>query len=91
MMFMIVFGIQCNFALPFCLKTCRSNVFFVFYKAKYVGAIFEVLRPGLFSKFVDRKFVGLMPKYSLLAGDTKHVSIFSLHKVKMSKQRRFIL
>ena len=88
---MIVFGIQYNFVLPFRLKTCRANVFFVFYKAKYAGAIFEILRPGLFSKFVDRKFVGLMPKYSLLAGDTKHVSIFSLRKIKMSKQRRFIL
>ena len=27
-----------------------------------------------------------MPKYYLLAGDTSQVYIFSLHKIKMSKQ-----
>ena len=34
-----------------------------------------------------------MPKYSLLAGDTNHISFsFHLHKmIKMSKQQRFIL
>ena len=36
-------------------------------------------------QIVDKKVVGLVPKYYLLAGDTSQVSIFSLHKIKMSK------
>ena len=37
LVFMIVFGIQCNFliVLPIRLKNCISNVFFSSYKAKY--------------------------------------------------------
>ena len=35
--------------------------------------------------------MGLIPKYYLLVGDTNQVSIFSLHKIKMSTQRRFVL
>ena len=31
--------------------------------------------------------MSLVPKYYLLAGDTSQVSIFSSHKIKMSKQR----
>ena len=31
--------------------------------------------------------MSLVPKYDLLAGDTSQVSIFSLDKIKMSKQR----
>ena len=42
-----------------------------------------------FCKFVDRIFAGLMPKYYLLAGDSSQVSIFFLHKIKISKQDRF--
>ena len=37
-------------------------------------------------QFVVRNVVGLMPKYSVLGGDTYLVSIFSLHKMKMSEQ-----
>ena len=33
---------------------------------------------GCFCQFVDRKVVGLMPKYYLLTGDTSQVSIFFL-------------
>ena len=46
---------------------------------------------GCSYQFVDKKVVGLMPKYYPLAGDTSQVSIFSLRKIKMSKQHRFIL
>ena len=42
-------------------------------------------------QFVDRKVLSLMPKYYLLAGDTSQISIFSLQKIKISKQHRFIL
>ena len=42
--------------------------------------------------FVDGKFMDLMPKYYLLAGDASQFSIlFFLHKIKMSKQHRFII
>ena len=44
-----------------------------------------------FCQFGDRKVVGLMPKYYLLARDTNQVSIFSLHKIKTSKQHRLTL
>ena len=41
---------------------------------------------------VEGRAAGLMPKYSLLAGDTSHVPIiFLLHKILMSQQLRFIL
>ena len=43
-----------------------------------------------FCQFVDKKVVGLMPKYDLLAGDKSQLSIFFLHKRKMSKKHRFI-
>ena len=37
------------------------------------------LPKGVFScQFVDRKVMGLVPKYYLLAGDTSQVSIFFL-------------
>ena len=36
-----------------------------------------ILPQSVFCQFVDRKVVGLMPKYYLLAGDTSQVSIFS--------------
>ena len=43
-------------------------------------------------QFVDRKVVGLMLKYCLLAGNTNLISFFPLYKMmKMSKQQRFIL
>ena len=38
-------------------------------------------------QFVVRNVVVLMPKYSVLGGDTYLVSIFSLHKMKMSEQQ----
>ena len=51
-----------------------------------------ILPKGVFfCQFVDRKVMGLMPKYYLLAGDTSQFSIFPLHKIKISKQHRFIL
>ena len=40
-----------------------------------------------FVNLLTEKLWGLVPKYYLLAGDTSRVSIFSLHKIKMSKQR----
>ena len=42
-------------------------------------------------QIVDRKVMGLGPKYYLLAGDTSQVSIFSLRKIKMSKQHRLFI
>ena len=42
-------------------------------------------------QFIDREVMGLVPKYYLLARDTAKVSIFFLHKIKMSKQHRVIL
>ena len=44
-----------------------------------------------FCQFVDKKVVDFIPKYYLFAGDTSQVSIFSLHKIKTTKQHRFIL
>ena len=38
-----------------------------------------------FCQFVDRKGMGLVPKYDLLPGDTSQVFIFFLIKTKMSK------
>ena len=47
----------------------------------------------VFCQFVDRKVVGLLPKYFLIAGYTNQVSVyfFSFHKIKMGKQHKFIL
>ena len=39
---------------------------------------------SFFFEFLDRKVVGLMPKYSLLPGDTNQDPFFSLNKIKMS-------
>ena len=44
-----------------------------------------------FCQFVNTKVEGLMPRYYLLAGDTSHVSIFSLHNIKISNQHRSAL
>ena len=47
---------------------------------------------GCFCQFVDRNIVSSKLKYYLLAGDTTQVSIFfSLQKIKMSKQQRFMI
>ena len=43
----------------------------------------------IFCRFVDRKVVGLMPRYQLLAGDAGQISIFSLYNTKTSKQHRY--
>ena len=45
-----------------------------------------------FDNLFTKNAVGLMLKHSLPAGDAKQVSIFFLlHKIKISKQQRFIL
>ena len=41
-----------------------------------------LLQKGVFSQFVDRKVVGLVQKYYLLAGDKSQVYIFSLTHYK---------
>ena len=63
-----------------------------FYSYTYIKTYLAVhFTKGCFWQFVDRKVVGLMQKYYLLAGDINQVSIFSLRKIKMNKQHRFIL
>ena len=61
----------------------------------YKTAIFIAapMKKNLFSicQFVDREVMGLVRKYYLLPGYTSQVSIFSLHKIKMSKQRELFI
>ena len=45
---------------------------------KYVFTAASIKAKGFFCQFVDRKVVGLIPKYYLLAGDTSQVSNFFL-------------
>ena len=58
-------------------------------KNRYLAVHFT--KGCFFCQFVDRKVVGLVPKYFLLAGDTSQVSTFSLLKLNISKSRRFTL
>ena len=58
-------------------------------KKTYLAVILQ--NDVLFCQFVDRKVLSLMPKYYLLLGETSQISIFSLQKIKISKQHRFIL
>ena len=70
-----------NYNSYFCSCTYEKNIF----SSSFYQRVF-------FCQFVDRNVVGLMPKYYLLAGDTSQIFIFfSLHKIKISKQHRFIL
>ena len=64
----------------FCSCFCKKNIF----SSSFYQRV-------LFCKFADKKVVGSMSKYYLLARDRSQVSIFSLHKIKISKQHRFIL
>ena len=57
-------------------------------KKKFSSSFYQRV---LFCQFVDRKVVGLMPKYYLLAGDTSQVFFFFLHNIKISEQHRVIL
>ena len=51
-----------------------------------------ILPKGTFCQFFDRKVVGLIPKYYLLAGGTNQVSSDSLQMmIKMSKQQNLSL
>ena len=63
-MFLIVFGIHCNFfiVLPIKLKTCRSNGFLFFPKqyvcARKIGRISEVCRFVQAIDPIDLEFLG---------------------------------
>ena len=59
-----------------CMQTHSKNYFYKYtYEKTYLAVYFT---KGCFCQFVDRKVVGLMPKYYLLAGDASQVSIFFL-------------
>ena len=46
------------------------------YQKTYLAVHF--IKECFFYQFFDRKVVGLVPEYYVLAGDTSHVSIFSI-------------
>ena len=52
---------------------------------------FAFTKRCLFWQFIEGKVMVLVSMYYLLAGDTSAVSNVSLHKIKVSKQHRFIL
>ena len=63
-----------------CTPTLLNSYFYSYtFEKTYLAVHFT---KGCFCQFVDRKFVGLMPKYYLLVGDTSQVSIFSLTQDK---------
>ena len=73
-----------------CTPTHWNSYFYSYtYEKTYVAVHFT--KRCFLSEFANRKDMGLLSKYKLLAGDTSQVSIFSMPKIKMSKQHRFIL
>ena len=80
--------------LLYSLILLRQKIMFLsryLYSCNYSKAVHFKKGCFLFCRFVDRKVVGLMPRYHLLAGDTGQISIFSLYNTKTSKQHRYIL
>ena len=68
----------------------QTNSYFC--SCTYAKHILHFFLPKVvFVSLLIKKVVVFMPKYYLLAGDTSQVFIFSLHKIKMSKQHSFIL
>ena len=73
-----------------CTPTHWNSYFYSYTYEKTFVAVHFTKRYFL-SELTNRKVMGLVWRYNLLAGDTSQVSIFSMHKIKMSKQHRFIL
>ena len=74
-----------------CTPTHWNSCFYSYTYEKTYYLALHFTKRCFFCQFVDRKVTGLGPNYYLLPGDTSQVSIFSLYKIKMSKQNRLFI
>ena len=68
-----------------------SKSYFYSYTYEKTYLVVQFTKGCFFVNFLTEKLWVLGPKYYLLTGDTAKFQIFSLHKIKMSKQHRLFI